>query len=918
MTRSKQRWRAAFTLAWLGFPSLGSMPAAAEPAAPPRMLQLFSHDRLLPANVAIDRGFRNALAAQMPDTLLFTEFLDSIRIRPGSEQEKNFTGYLLDRYRDRPPQVLIAIGSEALQFFLANRDTLFPGIPLLFGAVSAPESLKKNPPPGVAGLATKLEMAQTLGAVIRLKPRIHEVAVVSGAAVFDRKLEAMARAEFQPYEDRVRLIWLSGLPLSEVKEKLAAMQPGTAVICLSYFQEPSGRLQVSSMNAVRQITQTAAVPVFGVADTYLDNGITGGRLTMFEKTGEKAAQLALRVLGGEAPGKIGVLDADDSRFIFDDRELRRWGIDRDSLPADSDIRFVAPSPWETHHRLLLGIGIAGFSQTMLIAGLLVLRSRAKRWTNELNERLRFEQLIMDITARFADLPCEKVSDEIARALENIRSLLRMDRCFFFDYFPATGRLQITHHAEAADVAPLEPALDAAQLPWFFSQLRDFRTVCLEDAQRDLPEEAANEREYARRHSLKSVLAIALPGAHDVIQGVSFQTTRKFQSWPAHLRSRLQIISEMLVSTLAALRTEMELHRSEERFSKAFHASPIAIAIIRAGDAQIVDINESWERQFRFSREDAIGNTPAGLGLFDDDTHRLEIRSLLDGGESLKDHEVLLRDKHAKSIIANLSVETITIHEEPCFIAIMHDVTGKKQAEELRQNMAHVSRLALIGEITASIAHEINQPLGAILSNAEAAELLLETAPPMFDEVRHILSDIRKDDLRASDIIRHIRDLLRKRELRLAYLDVNQTVENVIRLVAADARKRSVVMTTELASGLPPAMGDQVHLQQVLLNLIINGMEAMAGTPAPAKRLVIRSRPTDAGDLEIAVIDAGHGIAPSHMPRLFESFFTTKAEGLGLGLAMARSIMEAHRGQICASNNPGGGATFSFILPASPP
>lgn len=244
----------------------------------------------------------------------------------------------------------------------------------------------------------------------------------------------------------------------------------------------------------------------------------------------------------------------------------------------------------------------------------------------------------------------------------------------------------------------------------------------------------------------------------------------------------------------------------------------------------------------------------------------------------------------------------------------------RQRMELRLNqqraeLVHASRLAIVGELTASIAHEINQPLGAILSNADAAEMLLERKNPQLDEVRLILTDIRKDDLRASEVIARMRTLLRKREVEMLPLDLNHAVSEVLRLIANDAHRRGVTVDAEVGPGLPAVQGDKVHLQQVLLNLIVNGMEAMTETPEAKRRLIVRTRSTPHGDLEVAVTDAGQGIQPERLPRLFESFFTTKKEGMGLGLSIARSIIEAHHGRIWAENNPNGGATIRFTLPA---
>jgi len=257
-----------------------------------------------------------------------------------------------------------------------------------------------------------------------------------------------------------------------------------------------------------------------------------------------------------------------------------------------------------------------------------------------------------------------------------------------------------------------------------------------------------------------------------------------------------------------------------------------------------------------------------------------------------------------------------IHENGRCVRVMGlvvDVTDRKRGQEADQKLAHASRLSVVGELTASIAHEINQPLGAILSNADAAEMLLESGTARLAEVRHILEDIRKDDVRASEVVRRIRRLLQKHEFEIQPYDLNEVVADVVRLVSADAIRRNIAIATNLAQ-LPILHGDRVQMLQVLLNVILNGLDAMAATPDGRRLITIRTARGAEGGVEISITDAGHGIPPDRLPRIFESFYTTKKDGMGLGLSIARSTVEQHGGRIRAANNDGGGATFRITLP----
>lgn len=241
---------------------------------------------------------------------------------------------------------------------------------------------------------------------------------------------------------------------------------------------------------------------------------------------------------------------------------------------------------------------------------------------------------------------------------------------------------------------------------------------------------------------------------------------------------------------------------------------------------------------------------------------------------------------------------------------------QRNTDGLGAEVTHHARLALAGELTASIAHEIAQPLGAILNNVETAELILKRHPNAADadELAPILADIKRDDMRANEVVNRLRALLRKRELKLEPMDINTLVSSAVTLIRADAGRRLVQLRIELEPDLPPVAVDPIHLQQVVLNLLVNGMDSMNKTPPPARCLYVRTRLRAGSSVEIAVRDNGHGIEPAHAGRLFESFFTTKDGGMGLGLSIARSIVQAHGGTIWAERGHGGGSIFVFRLP----
>ena len=248
------------------------------------------------------------------------------------------------------------------------------------------------------------------------------------------------------------------------------------------------------------------------------------------------------------------------------------------------------------------------------------------------------------------------------------------------------------------------------------------------------------------------------------------------------------------------------------------------------------------------------------------------------------------------------------------------VEGEGFARRQEQELANTSRLSIVGELTASLAHEINQPLGAILSNADAGELLLSDPDPPLDEIRQILVDIRRDGVRASDVIRHVRKLVRKRELEFEKLDANAIAIEVIELLGAEARNRRIPIAPSLWPQPACVYGDRALIEQMLINLLTNAMDSIdsvmaeRGTPSAAIPIVLGVSSTSHGEIEFEVADTGAGIPIERLEHLFDSFYTSKAHGMGLGLSIARSIVEAHGGRIRAENNRGGGATFRATFP----
>jgi C4-dicarboxylate-specific signal transduction histidine kinase len=281
-----------------------------------------------------------------------------------------------------------------------------------------------------------------------------------------------------------------------------------------------------------------------------------------------------------------------------------------------------------------------------------------------------------------------------------------------------------------------------------------------------------------------------------------------------------------------------------------------------------------------------------------------------------EQRLLMPDGHIKHLHVRSQLVRDASGAEEMIGAVM-DITQAKKAQEALQaaqaDLAHASRVAVLGEISASIAHEVNQPLAAIVANGEACLRFLAREAPDLNDIRGAVEWIVKDGNRAGDVIQRVRNLTRKTDASHAALDVNDAINDGIILLERELFSHQIILERDLAAGLPPVLADLVQLQQVIINLIMNAVEAMQAVTDRPRRLMIRSY-LDGGQVFVAVKDSGTGFTAESRDRLFQAFFSTKPRGLGMGLSICRSIIEAHGGRLSASANEDHGAAFQFALP----
>jgi signal transduction histidine kinase len=598
-------------------------------------------------------------------------------------------------------------------------------------------------------------------------------------------------------------------------------------------------------------------------------------------------------------------------------------------------------------------------ETGLLVALLRRRAEGSRAGQLLEDRLRFETLLADLSAKLVHVDAAGLDAALGAALQQTVNFLGMDRGNLDEYVDGTLAARISWTEPG--LQPLPSILTGGQFKWTMETLQRGGIVRFSGLD-DLPASAADDRAAYARLGTRSYLSIPLRAGGPLLGALSFDSVRGERKWPDELVQRLWLLSEAFAGALERKRMELSLgnrlrfHRLlsylsarfgnvaavdfEREIHNAVRRIVESVGVERATLVEFVDgggRGRSWavdepmdcEERFpwmlaRVRRGDEVRISRIGE-LSDEaavDRASWAARGLtaqvampLKAGGSVLGALVLAADSGGRVWPDELMEQLRLVCE--VMANAFATLRAERESGRLRQELAHIGRVSALGELTASLAHELNQPLTAILNNAEVAQQRLEAEVINVAALREILEDIVADDKRAAGVIRRLRALLKKGSLEYVMLNINDVVSEVAHLVRNDAIMRSVPVTLELAADLPRVSGDRAQLQQVVLNMVLNGLEAMGASNGHAHTLVIRTSAVTGSTVVVAVEDSGTGIDVADLDRLFQPLYTTKADGLGMGLAISRTIVTAHGGQLRASNNPRGGATFEFTLPVHP-
>jgi C4-dicarboxylate-specific signal transduction histidine kinase len=762
-----------------------------------------------------------------------------------------------------------------------------------------------------------------LEAALTLQPDTRHVVVIGGSLPFDQARIAQARRQFESYQSRLEFTYVSDLSMADLLRRVHELPSHSIVLVLHLFRDGAGQ-EFRPYDSFQMIARASNVPVYGVLDSYMGAGMVGGQVASFPAQGRVAGELAARVLAGESPDRLGIR-AEGTHLVYDWTQLRRWGLGERRVPPDAVVRFREPGIWEQYGWYIAAAMVICSLQAGLIAALLFQRSARHEAQRSLQDRVRFLGLVIELSASSLRLTAAEVDRWIADWLRRLGVFLGVDRAAVI--VEQMGALRATHTWSTASIGPLPPTA-VGDVPWAASALRRGEIVQVSRLP-ELPPAAATDRATWQRFGVKSFLATPLTKRGSTISALSFATHRGERTWPDELVTHLRLIGHIFASAFAMRRAEIARYASEQLSGTLLGVLSAPSAVVDR-QSNILRVNQAWRQLAREAGPTALPWGPVGsnyleicrragtAGVTTTPEALSGIEAALSGGNG----EFRLKYDWASSTgrrRMEVLVAPLTRPEGGAVISHI-DLTDRERAEretqELRQTIAHFGRVASLGELSASLAHELNQPLTAILSNVQAARRFLAAAPDNLGEIHEILTDIEEDDRRAGEVIRRLRTMIRKGQTEHQVFYLHDQVREVTHLIAPDTRIRQIPVVLELDSALPPVRADQIQLSQVILNLMMNGADAMEKINPGERELLLRTWRYDDASVALSVRDRGVGISVSPVDRIFEPFYTSKRDGMGMGLSICRSILEAHGGRIWASNNPDRGATLHLVLPIS--
>jgi PAS domain S-box-containing protein len=854
-------------------PMLVVMSLNVEGTEPRRVLLIHSFGHDFQPFITFSGDFRSGLARESRQPVDFFDVaLAGARFE--SREEGAFVNYLGALFAGHRLDLVVPMGAPAVGFAQKYRARLFPDTPMLLAAVDQRLVQSSVLTTNDAVIAVRHDPRLLVEAILQLMPDTTNVVLVFGSSSLERFWADEFLRESQLPTNRVGCESFCGYSFEKMKQRAAALRGGSVMLFGDVLIDADGIPQTGD-EALINLHASAKAPIFGIHDYQLGQGIVGGPLVPVHELAHQSASAAARILQGESPANFRPPPIGVSAPTYDWRELRRWHIPEERLPVGSVIKYRTPTTWDRHWFVILTGSSLLVTQAALITGLVLnlrRRRKAERSLRESDERMKLAAEAGHLGMWDWDFASNKVwvdggaRQRIAWDDENESDYSRFLRTVHPDdrdgvalavakAISGDGNYEHVHRRMLAD----------GQVRWVAARGRvefdanhkavRMRGVGMDITARKLAEERARESEG--RFLLMANSAPVIMWATGPDKSCTFSN-----------QAGLDFAGQKLEEQLGY------------GWADSLHPEDRATCIKLYGEAH--DARRPFTMEYRVRRHDGQYRWLSG-------------------------HAVPRYDEQ---------------HNFLGYIGSAVDVTERKEAEaeahRSQEELAHVSRVSILGELAGSLAHELSQPLTAVVSSAEAAQRMMNGDRRNDEELRDTLKDVVQEGRRAGGIIAGMRAMLNKAPGQMEAQDVNAAVREVLEMVHSDLVNKRVTKVLRLDPLLPAVMAHGVQLRQVLLNLVMNACDAMSDVTVGQRQLTIESRRITTHEVEILVADNGPGFPDEILQHLFEPFHTTKPEGLGLGLAICCSIVEAHGGRLVAGNENGRGATVRLTLPSAEP
>jgi len=851
--------------------------AGAAPSAPQKkVLILNSYHTGYEGSDSIMDGFRTTLHRALPTAEIQTEYLDS-KHYSGNEFDRKVLDLLRFKYQQRRFDLIFSSDDYAFDILEKNRDSIFGTTPVVFCGTNCFDPSRLNGKVNFNGLDERPSFADTIRLILRVHPGTKGITVVSDDSVTGELNSTEFRRQAAPF-GAVRFSYLQGKRMDELSRRLAALQPGNVVIYFaSVVQEPTGE-PLSSNDALRRLSATTPVPIYGGWAFSLGNGIVGGRLINLREHGAVSAQMAVKILNGAPPASLVHFSPSPNQYMFDYTQMSRFGVKESALPSGSVVINRPPTFWASNRTTIL-FSICG-ALFLALAGIFLklLKSRKELSASLVEQRLMSLSLAQS-ESRFRTV-VEAMPDIVYRWSDKRGGIYYSPRVVeILGYTPDELYAQPLLWRNAIHAGDDDVIADAVAK---FTAGEPYDIVY-----------RLTDRDGKLHWIHDRAISLTREGDEIVIEGIAADITTRREA-------------------------EEVLRQSEEKFFKVFSTSPDALSLTRLTDGLMLEVNPTFVSFTGYGKEELVGKTTVEAGLWVDPTVRDQVtREIAEHGEVVN-LEVSFRRKDGSTFPTLFSARPIDVFGQSCLLVTARDISDRKLLEEkLRQSL----KMESIGRLAGGVAHDFNNKLTVILAYSEMA--LLEV--PREQRLWRYLSEVFKAAEHSRDLTAQLLAFSRQQVISPKEMDLNafirDTQRTLPRLIGED-----VVVTYLLDPELWRVRIDPTQLDQIVMNLSINARDAMPaggslhistaniGIDEEYCQEQLDAKPGQY--VRLTFSDTGYGMDKKTLKHIFEPFFTTKevGKGTGLGLATVYGIITQNGGFIEVESTPGRGTVFHIYLP----